>query len=290
MTRGALANIVISSGDACRYGADGNRIDETQSREISQPNASCTMVERDFSTPLRFDRNDERGARQHRHLERIRMPLWGADGNRIDETQSREISQPNASCTMVERDFSTPLRFDRNDERGARQYRHLERGDAPVWVLEGNRFDETLSREISQRNAARTIRGDFSTPLRYGRNDDRARLFFIKSAPEGRHHHPRPEGLSPPERKRRNPSTQPAAPAAPLFLQSAPEGRHHNPRPERPSNLRTLRTFGVKPRQPSRRRRVQSGPIPLTTLSFSPIIVSLWKGVRAVDGGGLENR
>ncbi len=33
--------------------------------------------------------------------------------------------------------------------------------------------------------------------------------------------------------------------------------RHHNPRPERPSNLRTLRTFGAKPRQPSRRRRVQ---------------------------------
>ena len=142
MTRGVLANIVISSGDACRYGADGNRFDETLSREISQCNAARTI----------------RGGR----------------------------------------DFSTPLRFGRNDERGARQYRHLERGDAPVWVLEGNRFDETLSREISQRNAARTIRGDFSTPLRYGRNDDRARLFFIKSAPEGRHHHPRPEGLSPP--------------------------------------------------------------------------------------------
>ena len=161
MTRGALANIVISSGDACRYGADGKRFDDTLSREISQRNAARTI----------------RGG-----------------------------------------DFSTPLRFGRNDERGARQYRHLERGDAPVWVLEGNRFDETLSREISQRNAACTIRGDFSTPLRYGRNDDRARLFFIKSAPEGRHHHPRPEGLSPPERKRRNPSTQPAAPAAPPFF------------------------------------------------------------------------
>ena len=30
-----------------------------------------------------------------------------------------------------------------------------------------------------------------------------------------------------------------------------------NPRPERPSNLRTLRTFGAKPRQPSHRRCVQ---------------------------------
>ena len=26
-------------------------------------------------------------------------------------------------------------------------------GDAPVWVLEGNRFDETLSREISHQKA-----------------------------------------------------------------------------------------------------------------------------------------
>ena len=29
----------------------------------------------DFSTPLRFGRNDERGARHHRHLERGCMPL-----------------------------------------------------------------------------------------------------------------------------------------------------------------------------------------------------------------------
>ena len=45
MTREVLANIVISSGDAYRYGADGKRFDETLSREISHPNASCTMVE-----------------------------------------------------------------------------------------------------------------------------------------------------------------------------------------------------------------------------------------------------
>ena len=43
MTRGALANIVISSGDACRYGADGKRIDDTMSREISQRNAARTI-------------------------------------------------------------------------------------------------------------------------------------------------------------------------------------------------------------------------------------------------------
>ena len=33
--------------------------------------------------------------------------------------------------------------------------------------------------------------------------------------------------------------------------------RHYNPRPERPSNLRTLRTFGSEARQPSHRRCVQ---------------------------------
>ena len=36
MTRGALANIVISSGDACRYGADGKHSHDTLSREISR--------------------------------------------------------------------------------------------------------------------------------------------------------------------------------------------------------------------------------------------------------------
>ena len=36
--------------------------------------------------------------------------------------------------------------------------------------------------------------------------------------------------------------------------------RHHNPRSERPSNLRTLRTLGAKPRQPSHRKRVEWRP------------------------------
>ena len=36
-----------------------------------------------------------------------------------------------------------------------------------------------------------------------------------------------------------------------------PRGRYHNPRPKGPSNLRTLRTFVAKPRQPSRRGCVQ---------------------------------
>ena len=127
MTIGVPANIVISSGAACRYGADGKRFDETLSRVISQRNAARIIRGGDFSTPLRFGRNDERGARQHRHLERGDASVWVLEGNRFDETLSREISQRNAARTIRGRDFSTPLRFGRNDERGARQHRHIER-------------------------------------------------------------------------------------------------------------------------------------------------------------------
>ena len=58
MTRGALATIVISSGAACRYGADGKRSHDTLSREIFHRNAARTIRGGDFSTPLRFGRND----------------------------------------------------------------------------------------------------------------------------------------------------------------------------------------------------------------------------------------
>ena len=50
---------------------------------------------------------------------------------------------------------------------GARQHRHLERGNVPVWGVDANRSDDTLSLKSSCRNAARTIGGgDFSTPFR----------------------------------------------------------------------------------------------------------------------------
>ena len=55
------AATVISSGAACRYGADGKRIDDALSREISHRNAARTIRGGDFSTPLRFGRNDEDG-------------------------------------------------------------------------------------------------------------------------------------------------------------------------------------------------------------------------------------
>ena len=58
--RGA-ANTVISSGAACRYGADGKRAHDALSREISRRNATCTIRGGDFSTPQRFGRNDGDG-------------------------------------------------------------------------------------------------------------------------------------------------------------------------------------------------------------------------------------
>ena len=48
--------------------------------------------------------------------------------------------------------------------RGASRHRHLERSCMPLWETDRNRSHDTLSREISCPNAARTMRGgDFST-------------------------------------------------------------------------------------------------------------------------------
>ena len=98
MTRGALANIVISSGDACRYGADGKRFDETLSPEISQRNAARTM-RGDFSTPQRFVEMT-RGVLANIVISSGDACRYGADGKRFDETLSPEISQRNAARTI----------------------------------------------------------------------------------------------------------------------------------------------------------------------------------------------
>ena len=85
-------------------GADRNRSDDTLSREISRLNAARTIRGGDFSTLWRlciespsqpklasslhnkrlsywrltgYGRNDERGTRRHRHLERRYVPVWG---------------------------------------------------------------------------------------------------------------------------------------------------------------------------------------------------------------------
>ena len=111
MMIGVPAAIVISSGAACRYGADGKRSHDALSREISHRNATRTIRGGDFSTPLRFGRNDGDGGSVFCHLppsEMTRGALvtivissgaacrYGADGKRIDDTLSREIFCRNA--------------------------------------------------------------------------------------------------------------------------------------------------------------------------------------------------
>ena len=151
--------------------------------------------------------------------ESVTLTLYSSPKGRYHNPQPEGLLPPErkrAQPFYTTRGGAAP--FFLHDDRGARCHRHLERRYVPLWETDRNRSHDALSREISHRNAARTIRGgDFSTPLRFGRNDG------------GR---------------------------GPAFFKSAPEGRHYNPRPERPSNLRTLRTLGTKSRQPSRRRRV----------------------------------
>jgi len=125
MTRGAPTITVISSGAACRYGADGKRFDDTLSREIFHRNVARTIRGGDFSTPLRFGRNDGRAQAgfsviwgreisplRFASVEMTREALastvissgaacrYGADGKRSHDTLSREISALHASCTI----------------------------------------------------------------------------------------------------------------------------------------------------------------------------------------------
>ena len=148
--------MVISSGAACRYGADGKRSHDTQSREISCRNADRTMGGRRF---LHSASTVEmtRGVLANIVISSGDACRYGADGKRSHDTLSREISRVMLPVPSEKGDFSTPLRFGRNDGRGAANI-VISSGDACRYGEDGKRFDDTLSREISCRNAARTIR------------------------------------------------------------------------------------------------------------------------------------
>ena len=60
------------------------------------------------------------------------MPLWETDKNRSHDALSREISHRNAARTIRGGDFSTPLRFGRNDEDGGSVFCHLGREISPL--------------------------------------------------------------------------------------------------------------------------------------------------------------
>ena len=174
------------------------------------------------------------------------LPLVISSGKRAGMRGSRGTLSRRFSASMLhvlweKGDFSTPLRFGRNDDRGA-PTPSSRAGLRAAMGADGKRFDDTLSREISRRNAARTIRGgDFSAPLRFGRNDGgRGRLFII-CAPKGETTHYILRVASAPSPTAVTDSLDFQVADAPLQIQFAlckmcslcTEGRYHTPQPVR---------------------------------------------------------
>ena len=113
----------------------------------------------------------------------------------------------------------------------ARLHRHLERRYVPLWEIDRNRSHDALSREISRRNAARTIRGgDFSTPLRFGRNDGGRGPLFCHLGRE----------ISP----LRSATVEMTEGAGRFFYNLRRQPPPQPSGPKAPSNLRTLRPIG----------------------------------------------
>ena len=80
MTRGVLTITVISSGAACRYGADGKRFDDTLSREISHRNAARTIRGGDFSTLWRLCIESPSQPKLASSLHNKRLSYWRLTG------------------------------------------------------------------------------------------------------------------------------------------------------------------------------------------------------------------
>ena len=74
------AAIVISSGAACRYGADRNRSHDTLSREISLLHASWTIEEGDFSTLWRLCIESPSQPKLASSLHNKRLSYWRLTG------------------------------------------------------------------------------------------------------------------------------------------------------------------------------------------------------------------
>ena len=92
MTGGVLAATVISSGAACRYGADGNRAHDTLSREISRRNAARTIREGDFSTLWRLCIESPSQPKLASSLHNKRLSYWRLTGfGRNDEDEVRPL-------------------------------------------------------------------------------------------------------------------------------------------------------------------------------------------------------
>ena len=146
-------------------GSKGFRLIETLSREISGRHGAHTIEKGDFSTPLRSGRND-------RVTTARCMPLHPLLCNNICPTDVM-YRDPLLSLRMTSGrrgriGYSAPYLNDRKQPAAMSFRAELHAGMGS----KGFRLIETLSREISGRHGAHTIeKGDFSTPLRSGRND-----------------------------------------------------------------------------------------------------------------------
>ena len=110
MTGGALANIVISSGAVCRYGADGKRFDDTLSREISR--VMLPVPPEGEISPLRSASVEMTGGMPANIVISSGAACrYGADGKRSHDTLSREISRVMLPVPSEEGDFSTLWRL-----------------------------------------------------------------------------------------------------------------------------------------------------------------------------------
>ena len=77
--------MVISSGAACRYGADGKRSHDTLSREISCRNAARTMRGGDFSTLWRLCIESPSQPKLASSLHNKRLSYWRLTGFRQND-------------------------------------------------------------------------------------------------------------------------------------------------------------------------------------------------------------
>ncbi len=154
-----------------------------------------------------------------------------------------------------EGDFSTPLRFGRNDGNGGRLFYNLR-------PLKGKRLTTFCASLALLHPLLSLTHWIFrSLMLPYKSSSHSAKC--VRCAPKGAT--APSEHFEPYERKSKHVT---------LTLYSSPKRAIPQPSgPKAPSNLRTLRTFGPEARQPSRRRRVQwrSAPPLMYPVSFLPV-------------------
>ena len=92
--------LVISSGAACRYGADGNRSHDTLSREISLRNAARTIRGGDFSTLWRLCIESPSQPKLASSLHNKRLSYWRLTGfgRNDDRGAANTVISSGAAC------------------------------------------------------------------------------------------------------------------------------------------------------------------------------------------------